>query len=178
VLHMVDKRKRVPSLPSLVQLENEVNRFDDAEQFLSNKTNIDLLLGTQGWRRYSNSINFSYICRFIYLSPTSLSGKDKTLADKLFAVPPKETSFTYTTGSAMPMYKAHRANVRAAAREFHPDKNAMNEAVLLFDMAEMGVAMDSASLETAEEGSAPPCDSELHEEFQEIVKMISGNILS
>lgn len=51
VLNMVDKRKRVPTLPALVLLENEVNRFENANEFLSNNTNIDLLLGTQGWRR-------------------------------------------------------------------------------------------------------------------------------
>eukprot|EP01117_Protostelium_nocturnum_P005593 TRINITY_DN2019_c3_g3_i1.p1 TRINITY_DN2019_c3_g3~~TRINITY_DN2019_c3_g3_i1.p1 ORF type:complete len:1433 (-),score=577.93 TRINITY_DN2019_c3_g3_i1:70-4368(-) len=57
VLEMVEKRKQVPRLPEMALLENEVNHLHDCQFYFDpneSKSNqaIDLLLGTQGWRRF------------------------------------------------------------------------------------------------------------------------------
>ncbi|HEY9732395.1 MAG TPA: MG2 domain-containing protein [Drouetiella sp.] len=58
VLEMVEKREKAPRLPVMVFLEPEVNDLADAAVYLD-PTNAkaplatDLLLGTQGWRRFS-----------------------------------------------------------------------------------------------------------------------------
>eukprot|EP01117_Protostelium_nocturnum_P005670 TRINITY_DN2049_c0_g1_i3.p1 TRINITY_DN2049_c0_g1~~TRINITY_DN2049_c0_g1_i3.p1 ORF type:complete len:1420 (+),score=454.86 TRINITY_DN2049_c0_g1_i3:93-4352(+) len=57
VLEMVEKRKQVPRLPEIALLESEVDHLHDC-QFYFNESeekanlSIDLLLGTQGWRRF------------------------------------------------------------------------------------------------------------------------------
>ena len=57
VLEMIDKREQAPRLPVMVYLENEVLDLADAHVYLDN-TNpdapraVDLLLATQGWRRF------------------------------------------------------------------------------------------------------------------------------
>jgi len=58
VLEMIDKREQAPRLPVMVFLENEVKDLADAHVYLDD-TNpkaplaTDLLLGTQGWRRFA-----------------------------------------------------------------------------------------------------------------------------
>lgn len=54
---MVDRRDAAPRLPVMVFLENEVLSLTDAEEYLRLDTpaarqRLDLLLGTQGWRRF------------------------------------------------------------------------------------------------------------------------------
>jgi hypothetical protein len=57
VLEMIDKREQAPRLPVMVLLESEVRDLADAHIYLD-ETNpkamlaTDLLLGTQGWRRF------------------------------------------------------------------------------------------------------------------------------
>jgi hypothetical protein len=57
VLQMIEKRKQAPRLPVMALLENEVDHIEDAHVYLSADpkaaAGIDLLLGTQGWRRFS-----------------------------------------------------------------------------------------------------------------------------
>ncbi|MFZ2959215.1 MAG: MG2 domain-containing protein [Candidatus Ozemobacteraceae bacterium] len=58
VLEMIDKREQAPRLPAMVLLENEVKEFADAHVYLDGKNAksslaLDLLLGTQGWRRFA-----------------------------------------------------------------------------------------------------------------------------
>jgi hypothetical protein len=53
VLEMIERRKHSPSLPAMALLEPEVDRIDDSEKMLENSTAVDLLLGTQGWRRFA-----------------------------------------------------------------------------------------------------------------------------
>lgn len=58
VLQMVEKRDRAPKLPAMVYLEPEVKDLADAQFFLNSsnpKSGLatDLLLGTQGWRRFA-----------------------------------------------------------------------------------------------------------------------------
>jgi hypothetical protein len=58
VLEMIDKREQAPRLPVMVLLENDVKDLADAHVYLDD-TNpkaplaTDLLLGTQGWRRFA-----------------------------------------------------------------------------------------------------------------------------
>ncbi|MDR2209267.1 MAG: hypothetical protein LBE22_09900 [Azoarcus sp.] len=57
VLEMVEKRDQAPSLPVMVYLENEVKDLADAHVYFDPKNpeaarQVDLLLGTQGWRRF------------------------------------------------------------------------------------------------------------------------------
>lgn len=57
VLELVEKRQQAPRLPSMVYLENEVLDLADAHVYLDRSDpnaaySVDLLLGTQGWRRF------------------------------------------------------------------------------------------------------------------------------
>jgi len=57
VLKMRDKRLVAPRLPVMVYLEPEVFKLEDASVYLDDKNEhapeyLDLLLGTQGWRRF------------------------------------------------------------------------------------------------------------------------------
>ncbi|MFK7996493.1 MAG: MG2 domain-containing protein [Granulosicoccus sp.] len=57
VLELIEKRQQAPRLPVMVYLENDVLDLADAHVYLdrsdtSAANNIDLLLGTQGWRRF------------------------------------------------------------------------------------------------------------------------------
>ncbi len=57
VLQMIDRREQAPSLPVMVYLENETLDLADAAIYLDQQnpqadTAVDLLLGTQGWRRF------------------------------------------------------------------------------------------------------------------------------
>ncbi|MBW2459876.1 MAG: A-macroglobulin complement component, partial [Deltaproteobacteria bacterium] len=65
VLEMIDKREQAPRLPVMVLLEDEVKEIADAHVYLDPKNDkaplaVDLLLGTQGWRRFAlvNTANF------------------------------------------------------------------------------------------------------------------------
>jgi hypothetical protein len=58
ILEMIDKREQAPRLPAMVLLEGEVKELADANVYLDPTnplapTAIDLLLGTQGWRRFA-----------------------------------------------------------------------------------------------------------------------------
>jgi len=60
VLEMIEKREQAPRLPVMVLLENDVRNLSDAHVYLD-ETNLkaplatDLLLGTQGWRRFATA---------------------------------------------------------------------------------------------------------------------------
>src|SRR5262249_24439483 len=58
VLEMIEKREQAPRLPVMVLLENEVKNIADAHVYLDESNPkaplaTDLLLGTQGWRRFA-----------------------------------------------------------------------------------------------------------------------------
>jgi hypothetical protein len=58
ILEMIEKREQAPRLPVMVLLENDVSDLSDAHVYLdeSNPKALlatDLLLGTQGWRRFA-----------------------------------------------------------------------------------------------------------------------------
>lgn len=57
VLEIIEKREQAPRLPVMVYLENEVRDLADAHIYLDAQNQqapqaVDLLLGTQGWRRF------------------------------------------------------------------------------------------------------------------------------
>ena len=69
VLEIIEKREQAPRLPVMVYLENEVRDLADAHIYLDAQNQqapqaVDLLLGTQGWRRFIlvnyDEINQSY----------------------------------------------------------------------------------------------------------------------
>ncbi|MFQ5503921.1 MAG: MG2 domain-containing protein, partial [Planctomycetota bacterium] len=58
VLELIEKREQAPRLPAMVFLEQEVQELGDAHVYLDPKNPqaplaLDLLLGTQGWRRFA-----------------------------------------------------------------------------------------------------------------------------
>ena len=60
VLEMIEKREQAPRLPVMVLLENEVQDLADAHVYLDESNPkaplaTDLLLGTQGWRRFATA---------------------------------------------------------------------------------------------------------------------------
>ncbi|MCA9224376.1 MAG: hypothetical protein KDA47_02150, partial [Planctomycetales bacterium] len=58
VLEMIEKREQAPRLPVMVLLEGDVRELADAHVYLDAENDeaprqVDLLLGTQGWRRFA-----------------------------------------------------------------------------------------------------------------------------
>ena len=58
VLEMIDKREQAPRLPVMVLIEDDVKELADAHVYLDGQNPeaplaLDLLLGTQGWRRFA-----------------------------------------------------------------------------------------------------------------------------
>ncbi|HEX2476071.1 MAG TPA: MG2 domain-containing protein, partial [Lacipirellulaceae bacterium] len=58
VLEMIERREQAPRLPVMVLLESDVNDLADAHVYLDPENAeaplaVDLLLGTQGWRRFA-----------------------------------------------------------------------------------------------------------------------------
>jgi alpha-2-macroglobulin-like protein len=58
VLEMIETREQAPRLPVMVLLENDINELADAHVYLDRNNPdapeaLDLLLGTQGWRRFA-----------------------------------------------------------------------------------------------------------------------------
>jgi hypothetical protein len=69
VLQMIDKREQAPALPAMVLLEPEVRELADAAIYLDAKNPkaplaVDLLLGTQGWRRFASMTATKLIERY------------------------------------------------------------------------------------------------------------------
>ena len=60
VLEMIETRDQAPRLPVMVLLENDVKDLADAQIYFDPQNEdsdlaVDLLLGTQGWRRFAYS---------------------------------------------------------------------------------------------------------------------------
>src|SRR5207248_6849496 len=69
VAQMIEKRDRAPKLPAMVLLENDVKELADAEVYLDPKNEksplaVDLLLGTQGWRRFATADEAKFLRDF------------------------------------------------------------------------------------------------------------------
>jgi hypothetical protein len=67
VLRMIEKRKQAPRLPVMAFLEPEVRQLEDARIYLSDDPladrAVDLLLGTQGWRRFAFADPADFVAR-------------------------------------------------------------------------------------------------------------------
>ncbi|HYH97282.1 MG2 domain-containing protein [Hyalangium sp.] len=68
VLELIEKRDQAPQLPVMVLLEPEVKELADAHVYLDEKNPkarlaVDLLLGTQGWRRFALADAVSFVSR-------------------------------------------------------------------------------------------------------------------
>lgn len=69
VLRMIEKRERAPRLGAMVFLENDVRELADAEVYLDSNDPkaplaTDLLLGTQGWRRFATADETKFIAEW------------------------------------------------------------------------------------------------------------------
>jgi hypothetical protein len=68
VLELQEKRDQAPQLPVMVLLEPEVKELADAQVYLDSKhpksrLAVDLLLGTQGWRRFALADTKGFLAR-------------------------------------------------------------------------------------------------------------------
>ncbi len=68
VLELQEKRDQAPQLPVMVLLEHEVKELADAQLYLDPKhpksrLAVDLLLGTQGWRRFALADSSAFLAR-------------------------------------------------------------------------------------------------------------------
>lgn len=80
VLEMIEKREQAPRLPVMVYLENEVSDLADAHIYLDAQNiqapeAVDLLLGTQGWRRF-------VLCRYAQIKQHHPGDAQRILAEK------------------------------------------------------------------------------------------------
>ena len=69
VLQMIEKRERAGRLPVMVLLEDDVKELADAEVYLDPTDPkaplaVDLLLGTQGWRRFATADEAKFLADF------------------------------------------------------------------------------------------------------------------
>lgn len=79
VLEMIEKREQAPRLPVMVLLENDVRELADAHVYLDPDNPdaphaVDLLLGTQGWRK------------FAFVNPVELIKKHGDKANRALAI--------------------------------------------------------------------------------------------
>jgi uncharacterized protein YfaS (alpha-2-macroglobulin family) len=105
VLEMIDKREQTGRLPVMVLFENEVRNLSDAHVYLD-ETNpkaplaTDLLLGTQGWRRFATVDPAKFIATFgdaarralavrLPVAPIAQAARNVT-GDALFDLPRNE----------------------------------------------------------------------------------------
>ena len=68
VLQLIEKREQAPALPAMALLEPEVQELQDAHVYLDAQNpkaalQTDLLLGTQGWRRFALADASAFISR-------------------------------------------------------------------------------------------------------------------
>jgi uncharacterized protein YfaS (alpha-2-macroglobulin family) len=104
VLEMIDKREQTGRLPLMVLLENDVRNLSDAHIYLD-ETNpkaplaTDLLLGTQGWRRFATVDPAKFISAHgdiarralaVRLPVAPISRTDQLVGDALFDLPNNE----------------------------------------------------------------------------------------
>jgi alpha-2-macroglobulin-like protein len=68
VQELIERREQAPALPTMVFIENEVRELADAHVYLDSnnpkaKQAVDLLLGTQGWRRFARFDVGTFVAR-------------------------------------------------------------------------------------------------------------------
>ncbi len=161
VLEMMDKREQAPRLPVMVLLEGDVKELADAHVYLdpaNPKANlaVDLLLGTQGWRRFALADPAKFMAEHGPAARRALSLRMATFAEKAdfsprdrfrFAVPGEDRPVDALApearkdGAAAPLLPAkNEADGKQQAQE-----NAREE-------AKKEVAAGARALEFGEEG--------------------------
>ena len=88
VLEMIEKREQAPRLPVMVLLEPDVRELADAHVYLDAKNPkaplaLDLLLGTQGWRRFAFVDTAKFLAAYGYKARTVLALRMVSEQEKL-----------------------------------------------------------------------------------------------
>ncbi len=89
ILQMLEKRDRAPRLDSMIFLENDVKELADADVYLDPAdpkapVALDLLLGTQGWRRFATVDAAKFLAT---TQPADQAAVRRALADRQPPVP-------------------------------------------------------------------------------------------
>lgn len=95
VQEMMEKREQAPSLPVMVLLESDVKELADAHVYLDesnpkSKLAVDLLLGTQGWRR------------FALMNVTEFVAREQDAARRVLAMRDQDSTLMLELASAAP----------------------------------------------------------------------------
>jgi hypothetical protein len=96
VQEMMEKREQAPSLPVMVLLESDVKELADAHVYLDDsnsksKLAVDLLLGTQGWRR------------FALMNVTEFVNREQDAARRVLAMRDQDSTLMLELASAGPL---------------------------------------------------------------------------
>ncbi|HVG61112.1 MAG TPA: MG2 domain-containing protein [Hyalangium sp.] len=147
VLELIEKRDQAPQLPVMVLLEPEVKELADAQVYLDAKNPkaklaVDLLLGTQGWRRFALADPVSFV---------SQHGDQarRALAVRVPVAPPRPRPMPMAVAPGAGMARGGRpvpkmANKVPAAAAVPPDEPAMAVADMEAEMAPMAQAVPPA----------------------------------
>jgi len=101
VLEMIEKREQAGRLPVMVLLENDVRNLSDAHVYLD-ETNpkaplaTDLLLGTQGWRRFSTVDAAKFLAAYGDDARRVLAVQTRTVSERAQAGPNAAVLFNLT----------------------------------------------------------------------------------
>jgi uncharacterized protein YfaS (alpha-2-macroglobulin family) len=146
VLEMIDKREQTPNLSSMVLLENEVRELADAHVYLDAANDgspraLDLLMGTQGWRR------------FAFVRPAEFSDRHHAAARRVLAsVKPIQMPGLGGDGLALPeFFEASRSRaavpkLAAGAKNEDGGSQKGEDPVAGADGAELGLPLDEGKI--------------------------------
>lgn len=164
VLEMVEKRDQAPRLPVMVFLEPEVDDLADAHIYLDESNPkaalaTDLLLGTQGWRRFALKNLTEFIAnngdkgrRAVALSVISRVEEEMAWAEERAAVPPG--AVLALNANAMPRGAFKAAPVPMPMAAPQAVRGHMNEPVKAELVAQLAEPKEKAKLALDEEGFA------------------------
>src|ERR1051326_2544719 len=184
VLEMIEKREQAPRLPVMVLLENDVRNLSDAHVYLDENNPkapiaTDLLLGTQGWRRFitagTGSVSGAVTNSSGALVPgatvravnieTGLTFDGHTGADGVYAFPNLKAG-TYKLDVSSPGFKTETmAGVQVAFRSNVRQNFRLAAGVAqLYDMVQVGggarrgvlTGVLGGVLRAAQEANTPP----------------------
>jgi alpha-2-macroglobulin-like protein len=113
VLELIEKRDQAPQLPVMVLLEPEVKELADAQVYLDEKNPkakpaVDLLLGTQGWRRFALADPVNFVAQHGDLAR-------RALAVRVPLPPPMPVDEMIPMAAMVPAAAAPRGGIRAPA---------------------------------------------------------------
>jgi alpha-2-macroglobulin-like protein len=113
VLELLEKRDQAPLLPAMVLLEPEVQELADAQVYFDEKNPkakaaVDLLLGTQGWRRFALANPSQFVAQHG-------DAARRALAIRIRSVPKPTAVHEEVFGGAVPQALGQAAPVPAAA---------------------------------------------------------------